>query len=116
MSLQANKSDPVVRVGNKGTVTTVTVKRPDTTIYNLTNSTIVEIEFEMPNGTRLIRVGTKVNPPGADGQIKYIDVDDLNKVFYATDAKRGTWWARGIATNTDGTKFKGSWQSIPVGD
>ncbi len=116
MSIQANKDAKVIRVGNKGTVTTITMKRPDDTIYNLTNTTTVQMEFEMPNGTRLVRTATKVNPPGTDGQIRYVDSDDNNKVFYSTTAKRGTWWARGIATNNDGTIFNGSWESFPVGD
>lgn len=79
--------DCEIHVGDIGTVFEITLQdcSVDPAIpVDLTAATTIEIIFQKPPSTKVVKTGVVVNPPGTDGLIKYTSVaDDLDK--------NGTW-------------------------
>ena len=105
-------SDDLLRIGNIGTTFTATVStvvNGSDVAVDLTTSTVVQLEFEKDDGTRLVRTATIVNPPGTDGKISFKDaVGILDSI--------GRWKIRGIATFSNGDLFNGSWKGFHVAE
>jgi len=105
-------SDDLLRLGNIGTAFTATVSTVvagSDVAVDLTNSTLVQLEFEKDDGTRIIKTATIVNPTGTDGKITFTDsIGILDQI--------GRWKIRGIATFSNGDFFKGSWKGFHVAE
>lgn len=105
--------DDLIRVNDIGVVFTATVTRVineiDTAV-DLSSSTLVQLEFEKPDGTRLALVtATIVTPPGTDGIVTYKDSVGLFDVI-------GRWKVRGVATFSNGDLFHGSWRGFHIAE
>ena len=105
-------SDDLLRLGNIGTTFTATISKivsGSDVAVDLTNSTVVQLEFEKDDGTRIIQTATIVNPPGVDGIISFKDTVGILDTI-------GRWKIRGIATFSNGDLFKGSWKGFHVAE
>ena len=105
-------SDDLVRLGNIGTTFTATVTKVvsnSDVAVDLTNSTLVQLEFEKDDGTRIVKTATIVTPPGTDGIINFKDIVGILDTI-------GRWKIRGIATFSNGDFFKGSWKGFHVAE
>ena len=107
--------EAVPRVGQIGTVITVTVDEPDPnnagqflTVDLTAEDGGCQIECQRPDKSRFKIAGT-VPLPKTQGKIQATDnTGILNQA--------GLWRFRGIASLTGGLKFPGSWQEQRVGD
>lgn len=105
-------SDDLTRIGNIGTSFTATVTRVVATVdvaVDLSGSSLVQMEFEKDDGTRVFKTATIVTPPGTDGKITFKDTVGIFDQI-------GRWKVRGIATFTNGDLFKGSWKGFHVAE
>ena len=106
--------DDLVRIDDIGVVFTATVTRVVSdvdTAVDLSSSTLVQLEFEKPDGTRLdLKTATIVNSPGTDGIVTWKNTTP--SIFDTV----GRWKVRGIATFTNGDLFHGSWRGFHVAE
>lgn len=107
---------PSVKIGNIRTVLNCTITEEtgqDPVVrspVDLSNSTLVEMEFEKPDGSRLDKVTATIKtPPGADGVIEYTDTVGIFDVT-------SRWKVRGVVTFSDGGFFSGTWTGFIVSD
>lgn len=60
-----------IRKGDVGVALRFTVKKPDGSIYDLTNATTLQIIYKKPNSNTLVtKTAVKVNS-GSDGKLQY---------------------------------------------
>ena len=105
---------PSIKVGNLRTVLSCTVTEessPGVRVpIDLSTSSLVQMEIEKPDGSRLSLITASIkNPPGADG---IIEATDTIGIFDVT----GRWKIRGVVTFTDTSFFQGSWTGFIVSD
>jgi len=107
-----------IKVGNKGTITTITMTKPDPSnptvripvdLSTATGANALVIRFKKPTGGEVTLTASKVNPPGVNGKMRATDDVGIFTV-------RGRWSVRGEATFDTGNILKGSWRGFTVGD
>ncbi len=69
------------------------------------NSTIIA---KRDDETEVTLPATVKNAPGTDGVLEHLDTTGIFDI-------EGTWYFRGIATLSDGTIMKGSWEKRIIG-